>query len=43
LKSLGAAMAASGAVALYHIENLTPESDLVDTDVTETITVEQKI
>ena len=42
LKSLGAAMAASGAVALYHIENLTPESDLVDTDVTETITVEQK-
>jgi len=42
LKSLGAAMAASGAVALYHIENLTPESDLVDTDVAETITIEQK-
>jgi predicted aconitase len=27
LKSLGAAMAASGAVALYHIENITPEAD----------------
>ena len=26
LKALGAAMAASGAVALYHIENLTPEA-----------------
>ena len=42
LKALGAAMAASGAVALYHIENLTPEADLVDTSVDETITVEQK-
>lgn len=42
LKSLGAAMAASGAVALYHVEGLTPESDLVDIDVTETITIEQK-
>lgn len=29
LKALGAAMAASGAVALYHIEELTPEADLV--------------
>ena len=27
LKSLGAAMAASGAVALYHIEGFTPEAD----------------
>lgn len=27
LKSLGAAMAASGAVALYHIENTTPEAE----------------
>jgi hypothetical protein len=27
LKTLGAAMAASGAVALYHIEGVTPESD----------------
>lgn len=42
LKSLGAAMAASGAVALYHVERLTPESDYVDKDVIETITVEQK-
>jgi len=30
LKALGAAMAASGAVALYHVEGLTPESDLVE-------------
>ncbi|MFO8077110.1 MAG: aconitase X, partial [Thermoplasmatota archaeon] len=42
LKSLGAAMAASGAVALYHVKNLTPEADLIDTSVNETITVEQK-
>jgi len=42
LKALGAAMAASGAVALYHIEELTPEADLVDKEVSETITVEQK-
>ncbi|MFO8077357.1 MAG: aconitase X catalytic domain-containing protein, partial [Thermoplasmatota archaeon] len=42
LKSLGAAMAASGAVALYHVNDLTPESDLVDTSVKETITIEQK-
>jgi predicted aconitase len=27
LKSLGAAMAASGAVALYHVEGVTPEAD----------------
>lgn len=30
LKTLGAAMAASGAVALYHIEGVTPESDVPD-------------
>ena len=30
LKSLGAAMAASGAVGLYHIEGITPEADLSD-------------
>lgn len=30
LKALGAAMAASGAVALYHVENLTPEAHLMD-------------
>ena len=31
LKALGAAMAASGAVALYHVENITPEAALVET------------
>ena len=42
LKSLGAAMAASGAVALYHVEELTPEADLVETKGLETITVTQR-
>ena len=42
LKSLGAAMAASGAVAIYHIENLTPESDLVDKKNLETIDIGKK-
>jgi predicted aconitase len=31
LKALGAAMAASGAVALYHVEGVTPEADQPDT------------
>ena len=39
LKALGAAMAASGAVALYHVENLTPEADLVDKKDLETVSV----
>ncbi|MBU0496366.1 MAG: aconitase X catalytic domain-containing protein [Candidatus Thermoplasmatota archaeon] len=39
LKALGAAMAASGAVALYHIEHLTPEADLVNTNDLDTIEV----
>jgi predicted aconitase len=39
LKALGAAMAASGAVALYHIEGLTPEADLVEKKGLETISV----
>jgi len=39
LKALGAAMAASGAVALYHVEGLTPEADLVEKQGLETITV----
>jgi len=39
LKALGAAMAASGAVALYHVERLTPEADLVKKDNLETINV----
>ncbi len=42
LKALGAAMAASGAVALYHVEGLTPEADLVETNGLETITVGKK-
>ena len=35
-------MAASGAVALYHVEGLTPESDLVEKDGLETIFVSNK-
>jgi len=37
LKALGAAMAASGAVALYHVKDLTPEADLVEDKGLETI------
>jgi len=39
LKALGAAMAASGAVALYHVEGITPEAGLVGTSGLETIEV----
>jgi len=39
LKALGAAMAASGAVALYHIEDITPEADLVEKKGLEMISV----
>ncbi|UCH72563.1 MAG: aconitase X catalytic domain-containing protein [Thermoplasmatales archaeon] len=42
LKALGAAMAASGAVALYHVENLTPEADLVEKKELEKIDVGKK-
>lgn len=42
LKALGAAMAASGAVALYHVENLTPEAHLMDPKGLETIEVGEK-
>ena len=42
LKALGAAMAASGAVALYHVEGLTPEADLVEKKGLETIDVGNK-
>jgi len=42
LKALGAAMAASGAVALYHVEGLTPEADLVGKDDLETIDAGKK-
>jgi predicted aconitase len=39
LKALGAAMAASGAVALYHAAGLTPEAGKMDTSGLETIEV----
>jgi predicted aconitase len=39
LKALGAAMAASGAVALYYAENLTPEATYQDISGLETISV----
>jgi predicted aconitase len=42
LKSLGAAMAASGAVALYHVEGLTPEADLTNNKDLETIDIGKK-
>ncbi len=42
LKALGAAMAASGAVALYHIENLTPEAHLMETKGLEKLSVSNK-
>ena len=42
LKALGASMAASGAVALYHIEGLTPEADLVEKKNLETINISKK-
>jgi hypothetical protein len=40
LKELGAAMAASGAVALYHAEGLTPEANEVETAGLETLSFE---
>jgi predicted aconitase len=42
LKALGAAMAASGAVALYHIQGLTPEADMVNSKGLDTISVGKK-
>lgn len=42
LKALGAAMAASGAVALYHVENMTPEAHLMETKGLETLSVSDK-
>lgn len=42
LKALGAAMAASGAVALYHVENQTPEAHLMDVAGLEKIEVGDK-
>ena len=42
LKALGAAMAASGAVALYHIEHLTPEAHMMKTEALERLSVNDK-
>ncbi len=42
LKALGAAMAASGAVALYYVEGQTPEANLMDIGGLETIGVTVK-
>ena len=42
LKALGAAMAASGAVALYHVHKLTPEASLMSTRGLEIIDVEDE-
>jgi len=42
LKALGAAMAASGAVALYHVESLTPEAHLMKTEGLEKVSVTEK-
>ncbi len=42
LKALGAAMAASGAVALYYVEDQTPEASLEDTKSLEIINVSEK-
>jgi hypothetical protein len=42
LKALGAAMAASGAVALYHIDSLTPEAHLMKTEGLEKFSVSEK-
>ena len=39
LKALGAAMAASGAVALYYVDGLTPEADLVEKKGLDSISV----
>lgn len=41
LKTLGAAMAASGAVALYHVEDITPEAAFANTSGLETVSVGQ--
>jgi hypothetical protein len=42
LKALGAAMAASGAVALYHVEGMTPEAHLMNTQGLENLSVGDK-
>ena len=42
LKALGAAMAASGAVALYHVENLTPEAHMMNPEGLEKVSICEK-
>ena len=42
LKALGAAMAASGAVALYHVEDMTPEAHLMESAGLEKLSVGEK-
>lgn len=42
LKALGAAMAASGAVALYHVDGMTPEAHLMETKGLEKLSVSDK-
>ena len=42
LKALGAAMAASGAVALYHVDGMTPEAHLMNTQGLENVSVSDK-
>ncbi|MEW6592510.1 MAG: aconitase X catalytic domain-containing protein [Candidatus Hadarchaeota archaeon] len=42
MKALGAAMAASGAVALYHAERITPEASMMTVDGLESIEVGDK-
>ncbi|MCS7131903.1 MAG: aconitase X catalytic domain-containing protein, partial [Hadesarchaea archaeon] len=42
LKALGAAMAASGAIALYHVKGITPEADLVNVEGLEKLEVDEK-
>jgi hypothetical protein len=42
LKALGAAMAASGAVALYYVEGMTPEAHLMETKGLEKLSVSDK-
>ncbi len=42
LKALGAAMAASGAVALYYIDGLTPEANMMETKGLEKLSVSDK-
>lgn len=42
LKALGAAMAASGAVALYHVQGVTPEAHLMETEGLEELSVSDK-